>query len=515
MKSRFLILLLAIFTTAIIGLMAVQFVQGRRSAEISDGLFNSSIVKAMDNVLQQLTLIHPEEFVNERDRYIIAKYRRVDELNNKMIMLLSDRQDFFFDIQRVKINVSLRDSAEARNPKQLHPSEQNLLTKYNTLLTVRNRLVAELENESNYSKIKRLQGDDFLDSGNFNYERLESIICDELIVNGIDDRPMIGVCNVTTDHFLHTSDNANKNELRNTPYKYSFRLSSLPASNEYCIMLVFPSKYRFLRSTNIVFIAINTLLLIIIFILFYIAVRIIFNMRKLDEMKTTFINNMTHEIKTPIATIGLACEMLNDPSVEQDENTRHNFINAISEENRRMRIPVETILQNAKMASGKMSLTLKETDLNEIAKEAKRSFSLALKQRDGLMELELDENMPNVYADQMHISNVIHNLVDNAIKYSEGKPYIKITTLSQGDTAVVKITDHGIGIAKEDQKHVFEKFYRISTGDVHNVKGFGIGLNYVANVIALHKGKIEVESELGQGSTFTITLPSDKGSEKC
>ena len=209
MKSKFLILLLSIFTITIVGLMAVQFVQARRAAEISNGLLNSSIVKAMDNVLQQLALIQPEEFVNERDRYIISKYRRIDELNNKMVALLSERQDFFFDLQRVKLNVSLRDSAIARDPQQLHPTEANLLTQYNTLLTVRNRLIRELEAETKNSRLNNLRGDDFLNSGKFNYTRLESIICDELIVNGIDDRPQIGVSNVTTDSFLHISANAN------------------------------------------------------------------------------------------------------------------------------------------------------------------------------------------------------------------------------------------------------------------------------------------------------------------
>lgn len=507
MKSKFLILLLSIFTITIVGLMAVQFVQARRAAEISNGLLNSSIVKAMDNVLQQLALIHPEEFVNERDRYIISKYRRIDELNNKMVALLSERQDFFFDLQRVKLNVSLRDSAIARDPQQLHPTEANLLTQYNTLLTVRNRLIRELEAETKNSRLNNLRGDDFLNSGKFNYTRLESIICDELIVNGIDDRPQIGVCNVTTDSFLHISANANADDLRNSPYKYTFRLSNLPASNEYCIMLAFSSQYRFLRGTNVFFVGISILLIVIILILFYIAVRIIFNMRKLDEMKTAFISNMTHEIKTPIATIGLACEMLNDPSVEQDAATRHNFISAIGEENRRMRMLVETILQNAKMTNGKMMLNLKELDLNEIACDAKRSFSLAIKQRDGVIETDLLDDLPKVYADPTHISNAIHNLIDNAIKYSEGKPYIKISTFADSTTVKIQISDHGIGIAKEDQKHVFEKFYRISTGDVHNVKGFGIGLNYVYNVVSMHKGKIDLASEPGQGSIFTISLP--------
>ena len=516
MKSKILVLLLTIFTIATVSLLAVQFVQARRSAEISDSLFNSSIVKAMDNVLQQLTQMHPEDFINERDRYIFSKYRRIDELNNKMVVLLSERQDFFFDIQRVRLNVSLRDSAVARRPKLLLPSEQNLITQYNTLLTVRNRLIKELEEEDKTRKTSNLRGDEFLTSGDFNFGLLESIICDELIINGIDARPQIGVCNISTDEFLYTSHKADKGSLRATPYKYSFRLSNLPSSNEYCFMLVFPSNYRFLHTTNVVSVLISILLISIIVITFYIFVRITFNMRKLNEMKTNFINNMTHEIKTPIATIALACEMLNDPTINSDENTRKTFLTAIGEENGRMRMMVETILQNAKMTDGKTVLTLKELSLNDIISQSTKSFQLALQQRNGTIELSLEENLPAIYADSMHISNMIQNLIDNAIKYSEGQPYIHIATRSDEHNVIMDITDHGIGINKEDQKHIFEKFYRVSTGNIHNVKGFGIGLNYVANVVAMHKGHISLASEPEQGTTFTITLPlaSDTESTK-
>ena len=272
-------------------------------------------------------------------------------------------------------------------------------------------------------------------------------------------------------------------------------------------MLVFPSIYRFLQTTNVVFVIISVLLIVIIVIIFNSSVKIIFNMRKLDEMKTTFINNMTHEIKTPIATISLACEMLNDESVVSDDETRHNFLNVIADENRRMRMLVETILQNAKMTNGSISLNLAPVSLNDLCASSVKSFALTLEKRGGTISEQYDAELPFVNVDSLHVTNLIHNLLDNAIKYSVDAPRIEVGTSRDESWVVLRISDHGIGIAKEDQKHIFEKFYRVSTGDVHDVKGFGIGLNYVSNVVALHHGTVAVESTPNYGTTFIIKFP--------
>ena len=211
--------------------------------------------------------------------------------------------------------------------------------------------------------------------------------------------------------------------------------------------------------------------------------------------------------KTPIATIGLACEMLQDNTIINDQETRSNFVNIINDENRRMRVLIETILQSSKMANKNFSLSLKEVDINQEVTTALKSFQLMIKNKNGIIETDLQPISGILYADQLHISNMIHNLVDNASKYSPNEPHIKVTTNQEKEWIVLKVSDNGIGISKENQKHIFEKFYRVHTGDRHDVKGFGIGLNYVYQVVALHKGKIAVESEVGQGSTFIIHLP--------
>ena len=229
--------------------------------------------------------------------------------------------------------------------------------------------------------------------------------------------------------------------------------------------------------------------------------------RKLDQMKTEFINNMTHEIKTPISTISLACEMLQDETISQDADSRGNFIGIIADENQRMRVLVETILQSAKMANKNFTINLKQTDVNAIVNKVKQSFKLTLANRGGSITTLLEAEPSSILSDELHLTNLVYNLVDNGIKYSTDAPHITVSTAIEGENFILKVKDEGIGISKADQKHVFEKFYRVSTGNVHNVKGFGIGLNYVAQVVRLHHGHITLDSEPGHGSTFTVSLP--------
>ena len=243
--------------------------------------------------------------------------------------------------------------------------------------------------------------------------------------------------------------------------------------------------------------------------MFFISVRALAVQRKLDNMKSEFINNMTHEIKTPLATVSLACEMLRDETISNDEESRKNFLGIINDENQRLRVLVDTILQSAKMSKKTFRINPKEVDVHQIIEKVTQSFNLTLANRDGILVKRLEASPSVIVADEMHLTNLIFNLIDNGIKYSPNAPQITIATKVTDGHFLLSISDEGIGISKEDQRHVFEKFYRVSTGDIHNVKGFGIGLNYVAQVVKLHQGHITLESELGKGSTFTVSFPVD------
>ena len=344
-------------------------------------------------------------------------------------------------------------------------------------------------------------------SETFNYQELDSLIVEQLLVNGIDIHPVVGLYNGTERSFLYSSDPQHEQQLEESPYRYSFHPAGVVSTSQFFIILSFPSAQLFLQRNSNLFVYLSFFLVVIIAAMFIISLRAMANQRKLDQMKSEFINNMTHEIKTPLATIGLACEMLRDETISQDSESRKNFIGIINDENQRMRVLVETILQSAKMSNKNFRINPKEVDIHQIIDKVSTSFKLPISNRNGKLTIDLQADPSVVVADELHITNLVYNLIDNGIKYSSEAPDITVSTRIVEGQLELRVSDHGIGISKDDQKHVFEKFYRVSTGNVHNVKGFGIGLNYVAQVVKLHHGHIALESELGQGSTFIVTLP--------
>ena len=344
-------------------------------------------------------------------------------------------------------------------------------------------------------------------AGGFNYQELDSLVAGELLINGIDIEPSLGIYDGSQGSFLYSSDPGNEEALERSPYRYMFRPAGVVSANQYYIILGFSPTDLFLLRNTSAYSYMNVFLIAVIAIMFLLSIRAMANQRRLDQMKNEFINNMTHEIKTPISTIGLACEMLSDESISQDTASRGNFINIIADENQRMRLLVETILQSAKMSGKNFHINPKPVDVNALVERVLASFRLTLANRGGTAETQLEASPSVIEADELHLTNLIYNLVDNGIKYSPKAPRITIGTALQGDHLLLRVSDEGMGISKADQKHVFDKFYRVSTGDVHNVKGFGIGLSYVAQVVRLHHGHITVESEPGKGSTFTVSLP--------
>lgn len=246
---------------------------------------------------------------------------------------------------------------------------------------------------------------------------------------------------------------------------------------------------------------------IIIIAAFFVTVKSLLNQRKLSEIKSDFINNMTHEFKTPLATISLAVDALRNEKVQNDKEKTKYFSGIIKEENIRMNKHVETILQAALMDRQELQLNLEPLQVHEIIQSTLDNYQLQLKDKGGDIQLLLNAKNDMINADEVHFSNLISNLIDNAIKYSNEKLQIKISTHSTKNHVVVRIEDNGIGMSKESVKRIFEKFYRAHTGNLHNVKGFGLGMSYVKTVIDAHKGKIKVESTPGKGSIFTLEVP--------
>jgi len=228
--------------------------------------------------------------------------------------------------------------------------------------------------------------------------------------------------------------------------------------------------------------------------------------RKLSKVKTDFINNITHELKTPISTISLACEALSDPDMQTSDDSRKIFVNMISEENKRLGTLVENVLRTAQLDQGEIRLKKSGINMHEVIAESVRNLAIQVKKQRGTVKLDLTATDPIVHGDRIHLTNVVFNLIDNAMKYSVEDPIITVSSQNSEGSLELTFADNGIGISKEHRKKIFDPLYRIPTGDVHNVKGFGLGLSYVKTIIDKHHGTVSVQSEPQKGSSFIIKL---------
>lgn len=276
------------------------------------------------------------------------------------------------------------------------------------------------------------------------------------------------------------------------------------------IEIYFPERNKFLFSNALKFMIPSFIFTVIMFVLFMFVIVVVFRQKKLSEMKNDFINNMTHEFKTPISTISLASQMLTDPAVNKSPALLEHVSGVIADETKRLRFQVEKVLQMSMFDRQKTNLKLAEIPVNEIVTTVINTFTLKVEKAGGTIDSKLDAEDDICMVDEMHFTNVIFNLLDNAYKYSrENVPlHLEVSTKNPDSKHLeIRIKDNGIGIKHDDLKKIFEKFYRVPTGNLHNVKGFGLGLSYVMKIVKDHGGEIKAESEFGQGTTFIITMP--------
>lgn len=299
---------------------------------------------------------------------------------------------------------------------------------------------------------------------------------------------------------------------RGEDYSYTQTLfRNDPTGKMGVVSVHFPDLNKYVHEVaNMIYLALAFTM--ILFVTFLLTVYLVVRQKKLTELKNDFINNMTHEFKTPISTISIAAQMLSDTNLPKSNETYERLSGVIYSETTRLRYQVEKVLQMSLYEGGNIALKQQTLDANDIIDGVVQTFNIKVTQNGGEIDKNLDADKSMVKADEMHFTNIIFNLMDNAVKYKRDDVplHLEVSTKNDADHLYIRISDNGIGIQKDDLKRVFDKFYRVHTGNTHNVKGFGLGLAYVHKMVQLHRGTIKATSEYGRGTTFTITLPLDK-----
>ncbi len=341
-----------------------------------------------------------------------------------------------------------------------------------------------------------------------NFKLLDQDLKAELVNNGINIPYHFVVTTQDGREVYRCPDYSEEGE----SYRYSQILfRNDPQAKMGVVKVHFPDMNSYIFS-SVRFMIPSIVFTLILLVTFIFTIVVIFRQKRYTEMKNDFINNMTHELKTPISSISLAAQMLNDESVSKSSFTMKHLGGVINDEAKRLRFLVEKVLQMSMFDRKKTVFKSKELDLNEMLENAAHSFRLRVEHTGGKIELDIRAVYSHIYVDEIHFANTINNLIDNAIKYKKPDMPINlvIRTWNDKERLFFSIEDDGIGIKKDNQKKVFEKFYRVHTGNVHDVKGFGLGLAYVKKIIELNDGEIRVESEWGKGTTFTVSLPMIK-----
>ena len=524
MNKLFFRLLIVLMSLSLIGIILVQVYWFNSSFENNDEQFRFHVQQAIGTVSDKLQKQEEYSFYDKYNRYkdstgkipqkndllefyYVQKNTRTNETiiySNSIIAEDYSISSSVFNkkIDSVKLkNFSSKRTIEIYNNKEIDNS------------SVQNNTIPD-------SKIQKSGSLDVLDKAQFEIffkdfaaampiqeraskESVRKLLTSELEVFGIK---------TSFEYGIYSNGLATK--IKSERFKYDKNNTySIPVftdnegNNAYQLLVSFPHKKKFLFSELLGITVLSIIFTLVIVIAYSSALNQLIRQRQISEIKTDFINNMTHEFKTPIATINLALDAIKNPKIIDDKEKVHRYLQMIRDENKRMHAQVENVLRISKLEKRELEISKESNNIHDTIEEAIEHVNLIIEDRQGTITTHFDANRTTVLLNDVHFTNVLVNILDNAIKYSPETPLIDIYTENIKDFVIIKIKDQGAGMSKVAQKRIFEKFYREHTGDLHNVKGHGLGLAYVKRIVQDHDGEVYVESEKGKGSTFIIKLP--------
>jgi two-component system phosphate regulon sensor histidine kinase PhoR len=498
MNQKYIWLVTIVLCISLFGLILVQINFFQSASKIKEEQLALTVSKALDQVVSELERAEKEQIILEGDVSTFTNGTAISSNSSGFSINIP------MDSSHEKAKLSFYSENKEYNIGEgyLNPEGLSGLSKMQsqfskTLKSGNSRYAITIAGQLANSRLSLTE--------RIKMDKLPQLIQEKLRDNGIKLNFEYAV--KSNNKFEKRS----KNYFRNPSFdKYSKQLfpNDFFASSNF-LYLYFPGQQRYMvQSYSMLFPSLILTLVLILSSAF--TIFIIFRQKRLSNIKNDFINNMTHEFKTPIATISLASQMLKDNTVTTTASTIDHIAKIINDESRRLTYQVEKVLQMAVFNEVRMKLKLKTVSVHKIIQNLLPNFTIRVEDRKGNMYQNIDAENDLVLADEVHLSNVFANLLDNAIKYCKDIPEISISTRNKNKGIVIAITDNGIGITKEDQKMIFERFYRVHTGNVHDVKGFGLGLSYVKKITDSHNGQVSVDSIPDKGTKFEIYLPLKK-----
>ncbi|MFN0032582.1 MAG: sensor histidine kinase [Flavobacteriales bacterium] len=479
MKQRHIQLLIAMSTLAIVGLVAIQAYWVNNTFALGEQNFGTTVNQCLR---ETAAMLEQEELISISEATATAPSMSISATGDSTLVVNYGMR-----------GINLLEGTQAGSNDSVLGWQNDLLSQSGILDDVMSGLV-----ELDISKGITERIDTLL---------LDSLLRANLLSHGIRAGFVYGVFSkLKTPEILSERWRQYEGALEQEAYLTQL-FPKDPFSDKNFLHIYFPHQNRYLLANMWEMLCIAIALLFVIIMLFSFSIRTIHRQKKLSDIKNDFINNMTHELKTPIATISLACEALTDPDMRTSEAATGNYVSMIRDENKRLGILVENVLRTSIFEHGEMKLRLTKTDVHTVIQKVIASIEIQVRNKAGHISTMYEAQNATVQADALHLTNVIYNLIDNAIKYCDTEPHIVIKTTQEAKGIAIRFIDNGIGISKENQRKVFDKLYRVPTGNIHNVKGFGLGLSYVKGVVELHGGYVELSSELRKGSIFTIHLP--------
>ena len=463
----------------------IKWING--AMEIREEHFADNVKRALDEFVSNLEREEVVSIITNQSTLVSVDSNEVPfQIDSSEALVDTNTQNFIFIKRDTNNSNSYKDPFSVDNPKQLNQPFNN-----------QTYFVYEIINELTK---RRINNKERLDSS-----KIKVFLDNAFITNEVEEVYEFAIVDENRN-YLYTSnlfDLASSDEI----FTKQLYPNDLFAQNKIYIMLYFIDEDRHIFRELSKIVVTSLFLSLIIISLFGITLFIIFKQKKLSELKNNFVNNMTHELKTPISTISSASQMLTDKTISDELKDVPMLSTMISQETERLGFQVEKILQMAIIEKGRLKFKLDFINSHTVLTKITKSFDLKINAKLGKMKLNLQAENDLVYVDKLHFSNLIYNLIDNALKYSKEEPIIEVSTLVDKTSLVINISDNGIGIGKDHLKNIFQQFYRVPTGDLHDVKGFGLGLSYVKRIVEAFQGQIKVKSHLGKGTTFSVYIP--------